>query len=462
MSGSLTNGLSNNTGTVVGSGSDAITLLMSGDAYGPAGAPGADAQFTLNVDGQQIGGLQDVSASKAAGQDQTFTFLGNFAPGPHQVVVTFANNDGTQGDQTNFGRGGDRNVYVDGLAYNGQVVSSGTTPIYSSPLFEPNGPYESGNAIFSINDTTAVPADAPSTPSTTPAAVDVGSGADTLTLSMAEDPFQGDAQFTVAVDGKQVGGTQTTSAVAWQGQSQQFNLHGDWGSGGHTVTVSFVNDAVGSFDSSGLAYDNADRNLYVMGVTYDGAQAGGTPWELASNGSQDFNVPGGGQPGNAVISATTSLSADGVVTPSYAGSSTANSTTGGTASTGSTGSSGTGTDGSTPADTAAITPDSLNAGSGSGSGSPGMSFIPPADATSGTTAGSTTTASGGSSSSTTDPTQGTLPATPSAGDFTTPTPSTSVTAPSDTQAGGHGGWWATHAAAHQVAAGSGGHHHAHG
>ena len=137
MSGSLTNGLSNNTGTVVGSGSDAITLLMSGDAFGPAGAPGADAQFTLNVDGQQIGGLQDVSASKADGQDQTFTFLGNFAPGPHQVVVTFANNDGTQGDQTNFGRGGDRNVYVDGLAYNGQVVSSGTTPIYSSPLFEP-------------------------------------------------------------------------------------------------------------------------------------------------------------------------------------------------------------------------------------------------------------------------------------------------------------------------------------
>ncbi|MBN8906071.1 MAG: hypothetical protein J0H99_05495, partial [Rhodospirillales bacterium] len=270
---------------------------MSGDSYGTPGAPGADAQFTVNVDGQQIGGLQSVAASHAAGQSETFTFLGNFGPGQHEVTVTFANNSGTQGDKTHFGRGGDRNLYVDGVSYDGQQVTNGTTPIYTSPLFPPNGPLDLGNAVFTVNDTTAVPADAPSTPTTTPGAVDVGAGSDTLTLMMNEDPFQGDAQFTVAVDGQQVGGVLTTTAVAWQGQQQAFNLHGDWGSGAHTVTVSFLNDLAGAYDGNGMAYDNADRNLYIQGVSYDGLTSGGTPWELSSNGSYDFYVPAGGQPG---------------------------------------------------------------------------------------------------------------------------------------------------------------------
>src|ERR1700712_5791980 len=140
MSGSITNASANSGSKFIGSGSDSIVLLASGDAYGPPGAPGADAQFTLNVDGQQIGGLQNVSASHAAGQTEAFPFQGNFAPGPHAITVTFANNSGTQGDQTNFGRGGDRNLYINGVSYDGQTVSSSTTPIYTSPLFEPNGP----------------------------------------------------------------------------------------------------------------------------------------------------------------------------------------------------------------------------------------------------------------------------------------------------------------------------------
>ena len=232
MSGSI------NAGNVIGSGSDSIVLKMSGDAVGPSGAAGADAQFTVNVDGQQIGGLQSVSAVHASGQSEAFTFLGNFQPGPHNVTVTFANNGGTQGDKTDFG-GGDRNLYVDGLSYDGETVSNTTTPIYSSPLYPPNGPYEAGNAVFSINDTTPAPAGAESAQGTTPAPVDSGNGADTLTLHMSEDPYQGDAQFTVAVDGNQVGGTFTTTAITWQGQQQSFNLHGEWGAGGHTVTVTY-------------------------------------------------------------------------------------------------------------------------------------------------------------------------------------------------------------------------------
>jgi hypothetical protein len=375
MSGSLTNGLSTNTGTVVGSGSDTITLLMSGDAFGPAGAPGADAEFTLNVDGRQIGGLQDVSASKSAGEEQTFTFLGNFAPGSHDVTITFANNDGTQGDQTDFGRGGDRNLYVDGVAYNGQVVSDGTTPIYESPLFPPNGPLTLGNAVFTVDDTTSASGDASDSGSTTPGPVDVGAGSDTLTLSMAEDPFQGDAMFTVSVDGQQVGGVQTTSAVAWQGQAQDFNLHGDWGSGAHTVDVTFLNDAAGAFND-GLALDNQDRNLYIKGVSYDGIAAGGTPWELASNGSQSFSIGAGGQPGTFVNAGS------GVTDGSSGATDTANGSIGGDGS--STSGSDTISGGGTVAtdgggDGSIVSGGAISAGTQSGSGDSGMSFMPPSD-----------------------------------------------------------------------------------
>ena len=65
-------------------------------------------------------------------------------------------------------------------------------------------------------------------------------------LAMSEDPYQTDAQFTVTVDGKQVGGTLATSAIEWEGQTQQFVLHGSWGNGPHTVTIVFLNDAIGA------------------------------------------------------------------------------------------------------------------------------------------------------------------------------------------------------------------------
>ena len=163
---------------------------------------GVDAEFTVNVDGQQIGGVQTVTALQSAGQAEPFTFAGDFGAGPHDVTVTFVNNFSYPGTP------GDRNVYVDGAAYDGQTVSTATTPIYQSPLFPPNSTTGNnyGNAVFTVNDTTPIPAGTIPTPSTTPAAVSVGSGADTLVLNMAEDPFQGDAQFTVSVDGQQIGG----------------------------------------------------------------------------------------------------------------------------------------------------------------------------------------------------------------------------------------------------------------
>ncbi|HVY13754.1 MAG TPA: carbohydrate-binding domain-containing protein [Rhodopila sp.] len=284
---------STNTGNVIGSGSDSITLNMAEDQ-----AQGTDAQFTVNVDGQQIGGVQTVTASQADGQTEAFTFLGDFGPGAHNVTVSFVNN---------FiypGLSGDRNLYIDGVTYDGQSISNTTTPIYETALFPPNSTEGNvyGNTTFSVNDTTAVPAGTTPEQTTTPAPVSVGSGPDTLVLNMAEDPYQGDAQFTVSVDGKQIGGTQTTTAVVDQGQAQEFDIHGDFGSGSHTVSVDFLNDKIGDFyPGTQWAIDTTDRNLYVMGASLDGGTpASGAPWELSSDGSHDFTVvSGGNQSANA-------------------------------------------------------------------------------------------------------------------------------------------------------------------
>ena len=290
MSGSTSN---NN---VIGYGSDSIVLDMSEDQ-----AVGVDAQFTVNVDGQQIGGLQSVSASHAAGQSEQFTFQGDFGQGQHNVTVTFANNFIYPGATA------DRNLYVNGVKYDGQTVSSSTTPIYQSPFFPPNSTTGNnyGNAIFSVNDTTSIPSGATPQGTTTPGPVSVGSGSDTLILNMAEDPYQGDAQFTVSVDGKQIGGTQTTTAVVEEGQSQEFDVHGNFGGGNHTVTVNYLNDAIGGYYPAGTpglppgqwAIDTTDRNLYVMGMTLNGGSpASGAPWELSSSGSASFSVSSGSNP----------------------------------------------------------------------------------------------------------------------------------------------------------------------
>jgi hypothetical protein len=280
---------STNNNNIIGSGSDSITLNLSEDQ-----AEGQDAQFTVNVDGQQIGGVQTVTASHAAGQDESFTFQGNYGTGPHDVVVTFVNNLIWPGDT------GDRNLYVDGVTYDGQTVSDTTTPIYNAPIFPPTsttGPVY-GNAVYTVNDTTPIPAGASPNVTTSPAAVSVGSGSDNLILNMAEDPYQGDAQFTIAVDGQQIGGTQTTTAIDDQGQSQEFDVHGNFGAGTHTVAVTFLNDAIGGFyPGTTWAIDTEDRNLYVMGASLDGGPAAsGAPLELSNDGTADFTVTAGSNP----------------------------------------------------------------------------------------------------------------------------------------------------------------------
>ena len=114
---------------------------------------------------------------------------------------------------------------------------------------------------------------APANP--TPSAV-----ADTLTLNVSEDAWQGDAQFIVSVDGKQVGGVTTVTALHANGQNQDFTFRDFWGAGPHNIGVTFLNDAYG-----GTA--QTDRNLYVNGAALNG-HANAENLVLLSSGTQSF------------------------------------------------------------------------------------------------------------------------------------------------------------------------------
>ena len=79
-------------------------------------------------------------------------------------------------------------------------------------------------------------------------------------LRVSEDAWQGDAQFSIGVDGKPIGGVLTTTASHMAGASDEVHIVGRWAEGLHYLSVNFLNDAYG-----GLA--DTDRNLYINGGT---------------------------------------------------------------------------------------------------------------------------------------------------------------------------------------------------
>ncbi len=114
-------------------------------------------------------------------------------------------------------------------------------------------------------------------------AVSVGTGPDGIELWVAEDAWQGDAQYTVSVDGQQVGNTMTAAASYAAGQRQVVTLRGNWGAGPHTLSVDYLNDA-----NAGTS--ETDRNLYVDHVAYDGKRSGPNALYLLSGGIQSLTV----------------------------------------------------------------------------------------------------------------------------------------------------------------------------
>ena len=251
----------------IGSGPDTVMLHLSEDAWQ------GNAQVSISVDGKAVGGVQTITASHALGQDQTLNVDGSWGAGTHSVTVDFLNDA--------YGGSGstDRNAYVDSTSYDGVAAAHGTASLLNG------GP-------VNLTVGTAIPA-VPTIP-----AVTVGSGADTLDLKVSEDAYLGNAQFTVTVDGKQVGGTLTSVAIHGGGQTQDFYVDGNFGSGPHRVGVDFLNDAWGGSAST-------DRNLYVTGASFDGKAQSGVSLSLQKPGTQFFTTAAAGASSASVASATT-------------------------------------------------------------------------------------------------------------------------------------------------------------
>ena len=217
-----------------------------------------DAAFTVSVDGTQLAGTFYATASHSAGASQNFTFKGNWVPGTHTVKVTFLN-DAYGGTAST-----DRNLYVNDVTYDG------TDTKQSAAL------YGDGSHTFSVTDSTAIPP------------VVTGGGSDSLLIKVSEDYYLANAQFTVSVDGKQLGGTFTATTLHSSGNSQTFAFAGDFGSGQHTVSVDFLNDAYAGTPST-------DRNLYVNDIVYNGTDTKQSA-PLYSNGAKTFSIAGGTTP----------------------------------------------------------------------------------------------------------------------------------------------------------------------
>ena len=319
-------------GTDTGSGTNTLVVHVSGDHYQ------GDPQFQVYVDGKAVGGTQAVTAVHGSNQWQDIALKGDFSPSsPHAVEVRFLN-DAYDGSGQ-FSEGHDRNLYVssvslDGhsfgssdanptvLLQNGGVTIATTAATAASDGHSP-GPSDTSAAVGTggaaptdvsgshtpgPSDTSAAvgtggaaptdvsgshtpsPGDtsaAVGTGDTAPAvgATTIGSGASHLVLKISQDAYVGDAQYTVSVDGQQIGGVQTAHASHAAGQSDTVTVKGDFGPGDHAVSVTFLNDFYGGSAST-------DRNLYVDGASNDGAAVANSALSLLYNGSLQFNVPG--------------------------------------------------------------------------------------------------------------------------------------------------------------------------
>lgn len=124
-------------------------------------------------------------------------------------------------------------------------------------------------------------------PQVKPAAITIGEGPDKLVLQISQDAYRGNAQYTVSVDGHQIGGNlraQAAHTVGSSAQDDQVTVQGSFGAGPHTVTVYFLND-----DYGGSA--NLDLNLYVDGVSYNGTAVANSSMTFKSNGPQSVAIP---------------------------------------------------------------------------------------------------------------------------------------------------------------------------
>lgn len=107
----------------LGSGPDTLTLKIAQDAYV------GNARYQVFVDGKQVGGTFEALASRRDGASDTVTLKGDWGSGAHDIAIKYVN-DARNAADTTFVQ--DRNLYVNGVTYNGVVVSDTRTNMFSN------------------------------------------------------------------------------------------------------------------------------------------------------------------------------------------------------------------------------------------------------------------------------------------------------------------------------------------
>ncbi len=228
-----------------GKGADTLTLRIAQDYWR------SDAKYVVFVNGQAYGGVLTASSLRDSGFTDTVTLRGDWGR-DNTLEVRFLN-DAWGGSPDK-----DRNLIVSGLTLNGEELE-GMSVVRGT----------NGSQFFAVTKPIA------------PQSLSFGSGPDTLVLKVAQDFWRGPAQFTVSVDGQQIGGVLTAAALRTHEQADTITLRGNWGD---TVrlTVDFLNDA-------SMGQSTADRNLHLESVALNGVDLGVSA-TLAINGARSFDL----------------------------------------------------------------------------------------------------------------------------------------------------------------------------
>jgi endoglucanase len=184
-----------------------------------------DAEFTVSVNGQQVGGDYQAHGLNASGDAGSVSLTGDWGSGVNDVQVSFINHA--------YGR----NLYVNSISENG-VTYAGTSAALP----------RNGTDTFAVGGTTATAA----------------GPADTLTLQLSEDAWAGNALFVLYIDGHVVTTPQVVTALQVSAQTQSFTFSDNLGAGTHTIGLACVNASYGP--SAG-----EQRNLFVNGIELNGS-----------------------------------------------------------------------------------------------------------------------------------------------------------------------------------------------
>lgn len=211
-----------------------LVLRVSEDAFQ------GDAQFQLTLDGAPVAGTLTAVASHGAGQSQTFTVAGAFAPGAHTVGVALVNN------RTGPGPGQNRALYVDGMSFNGQEVTGAKATLTAN-----------GTALLTTGPvSTKVP----------------------VSVNLSADAAGGDAMAFITIDGVVRGGVQTVTASHAAGRTQAMQFLLDLAPGPHSGAATLLNGGAG-------------RALYLDSLDVAGAHTAlAGPAVTSGSGSFAFTV----------------------------------------------------------------------------------------------------------------------------------------------------------------------------